>query len=159
MHSALHDIAKASKARALLAVILPVAIPLIMALALGRSGHTIPDYLNLVANSHLSPIRQGVMWLAIAAFVVVYVPPAVTALGARTYLASTPTELVIPSGERVSLANVSAISVRKTFWHKVLDIQSGSQIRQVVVTFARPNASGIRAALQADDNLQSIVVL
>jgi hypothetical protein len=157
-HINVHGLADASKARALLAVLIPIAFPFIMALALGKSGHSISDYPDLIANGQLSLFRQGVMWLAMVTFVAVYVPPAVTALGSSTYLASTPTQLVTPSGEHVDLAKVEAISVRKTFWHKVLSIHSEGETRKVVVTFARPSATDIGDALKADDNLRNITV-
>ena len=157
-HSDVRDIAVASKARALLAVLIPLAFPIIVALALGKSGHSILDYPNLIANGQLSPFRQGVMWVAMVTFVAVYVPPAVTALAASPYLASTPTQLITPSGERVELAKVEAISIRKTFWHKVLAIQSAGETRKVVVTFAQSTVAGIRDALKTDDNLRNISV-
>jgi hypothetical protein len=98
------------------------------------------------------------MWLAMVTFAVVYVPPAVKALTASTYLASTPSQLITPSDERVDLAKVEAISVRKTLWHKVLAIQSAGKTRKVVVTFAQPTAARIRDALKTDDNLRNITV-
>jgi hypothetical protein len=153
-----HPIVQASKARALLAVLVPVAFPFIMALALAKSGRDFWDYAGLIESGQLSLIRQGLMWVGILAFVAVYVPPALTALTSRNYLASTASELITPSGERFDLAKVKGISVRKTFWHKVLWIELPDHTRRIVVTFARPFAPEIKDALKADRNLLNIPV-
>ena len=98
------------------------------------------------------------MWVGLAAAVAVYVPPALTALASRVYLATTPGQLVTPSGERFDLATVKAISVRKTFWHKELAIQLANETRRIVVTFARGKAPDIRDALKADTNLRDVPI-
>ena len=153
-----HPIVEVSKARALLAVLVPVAFPLIMALALAASGHDLWDYAGLVRSGQLPLVGQGLMWVGLFAFIAVYVPPALTALTSRNYLASTPTELITPSGERFNLARIKAMSVRKTFWHKVLFIELPDQTRRIVVTFARPFAPEILEALRADSNLRSVPI-
>lgn len=153
-----HSIAEASKARALLAVVVPIAFPFVIAFALARSGHSLSDYFGLIGRGELSPVRQALMWIAMAAWVGIYVPAAVTALTSRYYIASTPTELIVPSGERFDLANVKSISVRKTFWHKVLSVGLPDQTRRIIVTFARPFAPEILRALQNDSDLSNIPI-
>ena len=153
-----HSIVEASKARALLAVLVPFAFPFIIALALAHSGHSLRDYFGLIERGELSPVRQALSWLAMIAFVGIYVPPAVTALASPYYIASTPTELIVPSGERFDLRQVKSISVRKTFWHKVMSVGLPDQTRRIVVTFARPLAPEILSALQEDSDLRNIPI-
>ena len=153
-----HLVADVSKARALVAVLGPLVFPFILAFAIARSGHSFWDYPNLIASGQLTLFRQGAMWVGLVVFITVYVPPALTALASRNYLASTADQLVTPSGERFDLAKVKAISVRKTFWHKELAIQLAEETRSIVVTFARRNASDIREALKADTNLRDIPI-
>jgi hypothetical protein len=154
----LHVVADSSKPRALVAVLVPFAFPFILALALAKSRHSVWDYSDLIASGQLSFFRQGIMWVALAAFTAIYVPPALTALARRIYLASTSSQLITPSGERFDLANIRAISVRKTFWHKVLLIELPNETRRLIITFARPLAPEIRDALKADPNLRDIPV-
>jgi hypothetical protein len=151
-------VADASKARALLAVLIPVAFPFIAAFALARSGHTLWDYPSLVASGQLSLVRQLGMWAGLVLVIAVYVPPALTALARRNYLCTTASQLITPSGERFNLAEIKKISVRKTFWHKVLTLQLRDEARRIIVTFARPLAPDIREALKADANLKNISV-
>jgi hypothetical protein len=153
-----HPIVEVSKARALVAVLVPVAVPIVLAFALSTSGHDLWGYGSLIRSGRLSLIRQGLGVVGFIAFVAVYVPPALRALTTRNYLASTPTELLTPSGERFNLGEVKGISVRKTFWHKVLFIDLPGQTRRVVVTFARPLAPEIADAMKADTNLRNIPI-
>ena len=153
-----HPIVEVSKARALLAILVPAAFPFIVALALAKSGHDFWDYARLVESGQLSLFGQALMWVGILAFVAVYVLPALTALTSRDYLASTSRELITPSGERFDLAKVKGISVRKTFWHKVLFVELPDQTRKIVVTFARPLAPEITDALKADSNLRDVAI-
>lgn len=153
-----HVLAEASNARALLGLFVVVALPVFIALALAKSGYSVSDYPSLIATGQLSPFGQGLMWLGYALLIGVYMPSAITALGNDTYLASTATQLITPSGERFNLAAVKELSVRKTFWHKILTIELPDETRKVIVTFAKPLAPGIRDALKADSNLQGIPV-
>jgi hypothetical protein len=154
----MHVVADASKARALLAVLVPIAFPFIAAWALAQSGHTLWDYPSLVASGQLPFVGQLGMWVGVVMFIVVYVPPALTALASHEYLWTTASQLITPSGERFDLAEIKAICVRKTFWHKVLTLQLRDEARRVIVTFARPLAPEIREALKADGNLKDIPV-
>lgn len=158
VESQTHVIVEASKPRAWLAVALALGCPVLFALALLPSGHTVSDYPNLVANGQLPLVRQIGMWVGYALLLAVYVPPALRALSSPVYLASTATELIAPSGEQFDLAKVTSIGVEKTFWHKVLIVQSSDETRRVIVTFAKPLAPGIRDALEADSNLKGIPI-
>lgn len=153
-----HILAEASQPRALIALLVPVAFPALLAFGLSTSGYTVWDYPSLIAGGQLSWFRQGAGWIVLLAFIVVYVPPAWTALVTRTFLASTTSEIIMPSGERFDLSKVRAISVRKTFWHKVLTFQFADETQKVVVTFARAKAGEIRDVLRADTNLRDIPV-
>ena len=153
-----HVIAEASKGRAVIAVLVPLLFPIILILALAKSGHAVSDYPHLLADGELSPLRQSVMWLALVAFIVIYVPPAIRALRAPAYLASSSTDLIVPSGERFPLNKIDSISVQKTFWHKVMTIRGASDERTIVVTFAKPLADVIRKAVGDDPHLSGIRV-
>jgi len=153
-----HVIAEASKARALLAVLVPLLFPVILILAFAKSGHSVSDYPRLIADGDLSLFRQGVMWLALAAFVLIYVPAALRALTAPLYLASSDGDLIVPTGERFPLDKIESISLRKTFWHKIMTIRAEGKDRRVVVTFAKQLAGGIREALRASPYLAGVIV-
>jgi hypothetical protein len=154
----IHVIADASKARAAIAVLSPLAFPFIVVFGLGTSGHSLSDYPGLIASGQLSWLRQSAMWVAIVAYAAIYGPPAFTALAARTYIGSTNRDLIIPSAERLDLASIEAVSVRKTFWQKLLIIQSSGLTRRVVITFAKPGTDDIRSALKGDSNLRNVSV-
>lgn len=151
-----HVVADVSKARAFLALLIPLAVPLISAFALTRSGHTLWDYPSLISSGQLR--GQLEMWIALVVLTAVYVPPALTALRSDNYLWTTATQLITPSGERFDLTDIKALSVRKTFAHKVLTLQLRHGSRRIIVTFARSLAPGIREALKADAHLKNIPV-
>ena len=98
------------------------------------------------------------MWIGVVLVVGVYVPAAVKAFASDIYLASSADTLVAPSGEQFDVRQIERISVRKTFWHKLMIVRSGGVNRKVVVTFARPDANGIREALRNDPHLLNVSV-
>ena len=153
-----HTLIKASKGRASVAVLVPFAFPLVVIWALGWSGHSLSDYPHLIATGELSWSRQAMMWMAMTAFVMVYVPPAINALATPVYLATSEQSIIVPSGQKISLADIESISIRKTFWHKIILVRTAGRVETVVVTFARSSTNDIRKKLSADPRLSTLIV-
>ena len=154
----LRVISEASKPCAVLAVLIPPVFPLIMIWALGASGHTLADYPGLLATGEHSVVRQGIMWIAMALFIAIYVPPALVALRAPQYIATDGLCLLVPSGQKFRLADLESLSVRKIFWHKIMHVRAADADQKIVVTFATELAGGLRSAPKVDPDLANVKI-
>ena len=158
MTSGATEILGASKWRALGAALVPIAYPFLLAWGVSTSGHTLADYPALLASGELSPVRQAAGWIAVALFIAVYVPPAITALKAPTFVSTSAHSLFIPSGKKVALDAIKSITFSKTFWHRHMRICGPGLDETVNVTFAGGMLAEMRRALAADPHLRGVKI-
>jgi len=159
MEGSVRVVSEAARSRAASAVVAPILYPVILAIGLSTSGHSLADYPRLIAAGDLSLVRQSVGWLCVVAYAVVYVPPALTALGAKPYIATSKDWLILPSGKRVKVDDILEISLKRGFWQRYLMVQSKDVIRKFIVTFARDDLSSIKSALQNDPELEGVRIV
>lgn len=157
MDESLRPIARSSFARSFVAVSVPFAFVVVLAVALARSGHTLGDYILLVRNGDLSLSRQIAMWAAIILFTLIYVPGAIRALSRPVYISTMGDFLILPTDERIKISDIKEINVVKTFWHKVMRVQHDSTLSSVIVTFTAGGIDDIKHELARDPRLAAVL--
>lgn len=151
-------VARPSKVRALLAFVLAAALPVGLLVALDRAGYGLVDYPMLIARGELNWLTQLLAWVALCALAVIYLPHAWRALKRASVISTSGQFLMGPSGRTYRIAGISYVSVRKTFWHKVMLICSEGEDHREVVTFARELVPALRTKLKEDPNLAGIEI-
>lgn len=135
--------------RAAATVVAPLLMLGILAYALARSGYGLADYPNLIASGRLSLIKHAAMWAGLTAWVVWFVPPAITALGTPFYLGVADGFLVSSSGQTFSLDTIESITTGQSLSRHFVSIRTRGSVTKLNATYAQGASAGVRAALRA----------
>jgi hypothetical protein len=139
----------ASVGRSALVVAIPFLFLSLVVFALERAGYALSDYMGLIRSGKLSGFRQLLMWTAMVAFVAIYIPPALLAVRNPKYVTLGGGNLIAPNGKRFKLSEIKSIAVRKTFWHKILEIHFKESTKKIIITFAKGGTDEIRRDLSS----------
>jgi hypothetical protein len=158
MDTGIRVISEASKFRATCALVTPFLYPFVLAVGLSTSGHTLAEYPHLIATGGLSLARQSVGWVCVLAYAFIYIPPALKALSARNYIATSNEWLMVPSGGPLRVQDIDEIKVTRGFWQKYLQVRSKGGLGRFAVTFAKDDVAAIRRSLEADPHLSNATI-
>jgi hypothetical protein len=142
--------------RAACAVLTPILYPVVLAIDLATSGHSLTDYPRLIAAGDLALAPQSIGWVCIVAYAFLYIPPALTALRRAPYIATSNDALFLPSGERMKINDILEISLKRGFWQRYMVVRTSGGVRKSIVTFAKEDLAVIRSTLEDDPDIRGV---
>lgn len=141
-----------SKARAILAIGAPIFGFGFAIITIWDRGYSLTDYPLLIREGHLNWFSQGMGWIAVAAWIALFWPPAFSAIRESCLIYSQGSSIKIASSDTlITKSEIHSIQVRWTFFNKIIEFKtSNCHIFIQSAIFIKEDVKDVIDCLKAD---------